>query len=81
VHGIDGGRVSEAAAARRVQSNHDQVQVSAGARLLGRVIAAVHAAPEVDAAVVSALQSQIDAGTYQVNPGAVAQSMLGQGAA
>lgn len=74
--GVDGTRVNGAAAVERVQGNRDEVQMSAGARAVGQAIAAAHAAPEIDVATVSALQSQIAAGTYHVDAAEVAQAML-----
>lgn len=81
VRSVDGGRVSESAAVGRVQSHRDQVQVSASARVLGRAVAAVQAAPEVDTAAISAIQLQIAGGAYQVDPATIAQAMLRRGPA
>lgn len=53
-----------------------RVEVSARSRELAAVLAAAAAAPDLRAERLAALRRELDAGTYRVDPVAVARAML-----
>jgi len=54
----------------------ETVQLTASARLLGKLEEAIRAVPVVDAERVAALRDAIDSGSYEVDAHAVAERML-----
>lgn len=74
-------KVSKASGAKGVEGNQskaasDQVSLSAEARALAQARKAVDGAPDVREDRIAAIKQQIENGTYNVSPEALAKSIL-----
>lgn len=66
----------DAATATATTQTGDQVTLTDSARSLQKIEAAVANAPVVDAAKVASVKQAVQNGTYQINPGRVADKLL-----
>lgn len=66
-----------AAAASQAHAKGDEVTLSSQAREISRAQQALEEVPDVDMDKVNELKNQVENGTYQMDPGRIASSMLG----